>query len=612
MTSLPEVPPGSGAPPGAASADRETVPKPRRPVLHWALLVTVVSLIAGGVGGAFWMLRGIHPAPADPYPTVSSFTQVTSSGSTLPSLSPDGQWIAFAGASSGNFDVYLQNVDSPGAINLTSDSKSNDTEPAFSPDGERIAFRSARQGGGIFVMTRGGKDPQRLTDFGYSPAWSPDGRYLAVASEVAVTPDAGPLASVIWIVTVASGEKRQLETGEALAPHWSPHRLRVAYSGASETGRRSIWSVTVAGRATRQLTTHPSHTTFSDWDPVWSPDGGAVYFLSDRSGKRNLWTIRVDEESGAPLGEPRPLTVPGDVTSIAISGDGAHLACAWTSGSSNIQRLSIDRNSAAAIDDPERVTQDGVTPTSVAASPDGEWAVFSSGPSPEHLFVIGSDGSGLCQVSAGLGADLDPLWSPDGRQIVFSDVTAAGGQLKIMGRDGSGIETMCEERGWRHPVWSRDGSRVAAVNRNGEIGLFDAGTRGTPPGVRYLLPAVRQSASRGTVPLLWDWSPDMTLLAGEDSSGPFVYNVTSQECVGLVGFSGPSAFMPDSRRLLVADSRGKLLLVDSATSEQSEVLSVAPDHLAGMSLSRDGRHVFILRVSDRREISIATLSNATR
>ena len=54
---------------------------------------------------------------------------------------------------------------------------------AFSPDGELIAFRSEREGGGIFLMGATGESVRRLTDFGYEPAWSPDGKEIVYATE---------------------------------------------------------------------------------------------------------------------------------------------------------------------------------------------------------------------------------------------------------------------------------------------------------------------------------------------------------------------------------------------------------------------------------------------
>src|SRR5207249_5602856 len=124
------------------------------------------------------------------------------------------------------------------AINLTKDSPDDDTQPAFSPDGESIAFRSERQGGGIFVMGRTGESVTRVTDGGYTPAWSPDGTQLVFAT---AAPNVfGMVPSEIWIVTLASGERNRLSDVDGIQASWSPHGHRIAYWAVLAKGHEMI------------------------------------------------------------------------------------------------------------------------------------------------------------------------------------------------------------------------------------------------------------------------------------------------------------------------------------------------------------------------------------
>src|SRR5947199_4225922 len=154
--------------------------------------------------------------------------QTTQAGlKQFPSISPDGKWVVYESNQAGNPDIYLQSVGGQNAINLTKDSPDDDTQPAFSPDGESIAFRSERQGGGIFVMGRTGESVTRVTDGGYTPAWSPDGTQLVFAT---AAPDVfGMVPSEIWIVTLASGERNRLSDVDGIQASWSPHGHRIAY-----------------------------------------------------------------------------------------------------------------------------------------------------------------------------------------------------------------------------------------------------------------------------------------------------------------------------------------------------------------------------------------------
>ncbi len=61
----------------------------------------------------------------------------------MPSLSPDGQWLIYAGSESGRYEVYLKPFPGPSeAIQVSLD---GGTEPAWSADGRRIYFRGDRK-----------------------------------------------------------------------------------------------------------------------------------------------------------------------------------------------------------------------------------------------------------------------------------------------------------------------------------------------------------------------------------------------------------------------------------------------------------------------------------
>ena len=115
-----------------------------------------------------------------------------------PTLSPDGRMVVYASGISGNLDLYLMRVGGDRAIPLTT-GPADDSQPSFSPDGERIAFRSERDGGGLFVMGATGESVRRVTNAGFDPAWSPDGKQLAYADEGVLDPYSRAADSALWM-----------------------------------------------------------------------------------------------------------------------------------------------------------------------------------------------------------------------------------------------------------------------------------------------------------------------------------------------------------------------------------------------------------------------------
>jgi serine/threonine protein kinase len=149
----------------------------RRP--RW-LVAVALGVVVVALAAWWWFAR----RDAAPTWKNATFTQLTTQPGEEyhPILSPDGKSFVYASRAAGNWDIYLQRVGGKNPINLTKDSPADDTQPVFSPDGERIAFRSEREGGGIFVMGATGESAKRLTDFGYHPAWSPDGQQIVCAT----------------------------------------------------------------------------------------------------------------------------------------------------------------------------------------------------------------------------------------------------------------------------------------------------------------------------------------------------------------------------------------------------------------------------------------------
>lgn len=292
----------------SGTATRELAPVPRRArrLRAAAALALGILGVAAAATVGYWLRWDGEGRSPELFATYSRITQ-QEGRELFPTLSPDGNFFAYARLSGGSSDVHLQRIGGGNPINLTPDTPWEDTQPTFSPDGEQIAFRSGRDGGGLFLMGATGESVRRLTDFGFNPAWSPDGRRIVFATEGISHPSARSSASRLWIVDVATGGLRRVVDEDAVQPSWSPDGSRIAYWGVPlRGGRPAISTVSAAGGEPVRATGGGALA----WNPVWSGDGACLYFASDRSGSMNVWRLRIDQSSGRVRGEPQPVTTP--------------------------------------------------------------------------------------------------------------------------------------------------------------------------------------------------------------------------------------------------------------------------------------------------------------
>src|SRR5207247_2453543 len=108
-------------------------------------------------------------------------------------------------------------------------------------------------------------------------------------------------------------------------------------------------------------------------------------------------------------------------------------------------------------------------------SPDGTQIVFQRGRSIEHVYAIGSDGSGLRQLTHGR-YDSGPAWSPDGTRIVF----VRAGDLWIMRRDGRGAHNITHTRSISKDEGAPDWQPIHVANGKIQGTRFDDYLAGGP------------------------------------------------------------------------------------------------------------------------------------
>ena len=87
---------------------------------------------------------------------------------------------------------------------------------------------------------------RRVTEAGFDPAWSPDGKQIAFATEEIEDPSSRLGDSTLYVVDVAGGSPRKVIEGDAVQPSWSPSGARIVY-WSNGGGQRDLFTVASAG-----------------------------------------------------------------------------------------------------------------------------------------------------------------------------------------------------------------------------------------------------------------------------------------------------------------------------------------------------------------------------
>ena len=286
----------SGPAPGTAPPDA-AIPDRRVPTwVPWA--VAAAALVAA-------LAAWIPATPGTSAPQWVSFTRISEAAGdeTAPSLTPDGGTAAYAARVNGSSGIYAQRVGGRNATVIVDDPERDEGGPVYAPDGASMAFHESDEAGGIFIAGATGESVRRLTELGFDPAWSPDGRHIAFTTEEAVNPASRMGLSALHIADI-SGGLSVIVDADAMQASWSPSGQHLVY-WSTTGGQRDLYTVAAAGGNPVPVTQDPA----IDWSPVWSPDGRHIYFSSDRGGAMNLWRIGVDSTTGRPRGEPEPVTL---------------------------------------------------------------------------------------------------------------------------------------------------------------------------------------------------------------------------------------------------------------------------------------------------------------
>ncbi len=158
--------------------------------------------------------------------------------------------------------------------------------PTLSPDGQRIAYAAPAENGvwHIYIQGAHGEDaPQRLAP-GWAPAWGTSGKLAYTGCD-----PQGTCGIIVDDPNDGQPGTRLTSSESDTAVAWAPGGNQLAYM-TNVTGNWDIFLLGLQG-GVQQLTEDPSNEGL----PVWAPDGSSLAFVSDRHGG---WGIYVMQPNG--------------------------------------------------------------------------------------------------------------------------------------------------------------------------------------------------------------------------------------------------------------------------------------------------------------------------
>jgi len=584
------------------------------PARRW-MIPAIVGLMVIAIAAASVLLLRRRPT-AVPAVVSTKFTQLTDMGGSeeQPSLSPDGQFLAYAARSapeSSNRDIFLLRVGGRNPINLTKGVEDRDTQPAFSPDGQWIAFRSERSGGGIFVMGATGESVRRLTDFGFNPSWSPDGKRIVVSTETGNNPRGRTTVASLWTFDVQTREKKKIYDGDAVQPQWSPNGHRIAFWCLPNPGKgqRDILTIPAAGGAAVAVTDDPA----LDWSPAWAADGKSLFFASDRDGSMNVWRSEIDEKTGIPSGQPVALTTPSAFSAeLSVARKTGQIAYAASNTQINIHKIGFDPQTLTVQGTDEPVTSGSTQFIDPHSSPDGSMLIMRMASGQEDIYTVRVDGTDLRKLTDDAAKDRGPRWSPDGKRIAFYSDRSGKYEIWTMDSEGGDLQQVTKTNGrslW-FPEWSPDGTRLLTHNETGSR-IFDL-RKPLPQTEGEILPLVEAGMTfRGA-----SWSKDGKWLVGQgfvsgnEVPGTWIYSFEEKKYtkVADIGGIGPGrpAWLSDSQHIVITVD-GRLLIVNRITREIKPLYQPRGYGAGEPVPSRDNRTIYFNTSIKEGDIWMATL-----
>ena len=461
----------------AAPTARTERPRDRlRPRWVWASIAVGGALVLGVWGLVRVSVRQASATAVSVRGAAGPLMRLTTGSdlNTEPTVSPDGEWVAYASDRSGegHLDIWMQRLSGGEPLRITTDA-ADDREPTFSADGSRIAFRSEREGGGIFVIPayRGAEASLLVRGEAHGPRFSPDGRWLAYST--------GPgrfgadkslcFISQTYLIPSTGGEATQLlpDFASASWPVWSPdsHHLLLT-ARRNSTDDPEWWVLALDSRAPVKINgidvvMGGYRFPVRPWS--WTEGNRLVYSTALGGDSWDLWETSIAPGTWTLSTQPTRLTTGANLQAHASIVRGTQVVFASLIQTVNVWSVPLDANAGRVLGAARRVTGASTLQWWPDASADGRRVVFRA----DKLTTAGlwmkdlqTDNEVLLVSSR---STVGPVITADGSRVAYRD-GEKNGTIYAVPSSGGEAEPLCVDCGDSYVQdWSKDNTRLLFV-----------------------------------------------------------------------------------------------------------------------------------------------------
>jgi Tol biopolymer transport system component len=424
---------------GASLAMRSAVP--------WLPWVLCGVLVTGLAAGAVWW-RGSRPAEQTMYfPAPFSFPVRDMA------IAPNGHTVAVVGdrESGGKSTLWLYEVGSRDARSLANTDGAS--FPFWSPDGQSLGFFAE---GKLKRLDIAGGSPQTLCDApsGRGGTWNSGGVILFTPS--------GQIGDVVNRISASGGVPQRitvLDSSRSESSHRWPkflpdgkHYLFMAFNVSKQTDTDAIYVGSLDSSEKKFLTKATAN-------PAYAAPGYFVFYREN-----TLFAQRIDLTKFELTGEASPILTDTQyqprIGHAAFSVSNSRVLLAQTGNGVSLSRLEwFDRNGkeAGMVGKPDVYAN-------IDLAPNGKFvALDKSEMGNQDVWIYDLQSETTKRMTFDPAIDAMPVWSPDGKRVVFASSRKQTFDLYLKTTDGAQEEKAIEAAAGEDKfpsAWSRDGKYI--------------------------------------------------------------------------------------------------------------------------------------------------------